>query len=331
MKMEMGMLELTFSMNPNQSMLSLSRSQIQKNSPSPKPKRNSQEIVDPSDIEPKFENSKEKDLQSDAESKKSKKGGKTTNVDSSFKDNRSMQSANSNNDNSEEDDEENEEGKDKNEGKTEEEIEKERQKLLDMEWNKKFNLRKSQKEPIDEAVQSEMKTNMIQRNREKKLGIKLWGLIGYCVFFVIFSILVFSHVNVAMFNMYNDSLQNNIEGITIQSNENEFINITELSSYREISRWLVDALPGVFDDEPKTADSTNYYFINDYNFVLERRIRICFRMAKEDIHKENNSPKDGNWDRKNGDSSIYKDTFVGKASGNTYTYISNGFHNKGSH
>lgn len=76
-----------------------------------------------------------------------------------------------------------------------------------------------------------------------------------------------------MLNMYNNALQNNIEGITIQSNLNEYINITELSSYEEMSNWLIAALPEVFD-VVKTVNTTNYYFINDYNFVLERRIKL---------------------------------------------------------
>lgn len=155
--------------------MSLSKSQMQK-SISPKPKQNS-EAIELSEIDAKLEDSKAKEIQSDADSKKSKKGVKTTNVDSSFKDHQSVQSFNSNYDDSE--DEEEEKKKDKNEGKTEEEIERERQKLMDMEWNKHFNLMKSQEEAVDEAAQSEMKANMMLRNKEKKLGVKLWGLIGY--------------------------------------------------------------------------------------------------------------------------------------------------------
>ena len=209
--------------------------------------------ANPDDIKLDLEESKVKEAQSDAESKKSRKGGKTTNFDSSHKGIVSQVSGLSGHGDSgfdidDDDDDQDDENRPNKKEKTEEEVEQEKQLLLKMEWNKSFSPEYFEEEDkVDDALQSEKQAYERQVKREKKLGKDLWALIGYIAFFAIFSYLVFSHVRVSMLNMYNDALKNNIEGVTIFAGNDHYINVTEVNSYNEISNWLTQALPNIID------------------------------------------------------------------------------------
>jgi hypothetical protein len=230
--------------------------------------------VNPNEVKLDMENSKEKEANYDSDGKKSKKGAKTTGIDSS---NRVMSQSGLSAGGSEFGDEEvenNSEAVAKKE-KTEEELEAEKQVLLKMEWNNTFHPDYfNEEERFHEANQSEKQAYERQVRTEKELGRKIWNLIGYIAFFAIFSYLVFSHVRVSMFNMYNDALKNNIEGVTVESQLDNFINITEVSTYQEMTDWLVYAMPFIIDTEREGTDGNPYYFINDYNYVLENRVRV---------------------------------------------------------
>lgn len=209
-------------------------------------------------------------------------------------------------------------------------MEAEKQILLKMEWNNTFSPEYfNDEERIDEANQSEKQAYERQVRVEKELGRKIWSLIGYIAFFAIFSYLVFSHVRVSMFNMYNDALKNNIEGVTVQSGVDNYINITDVSTYEEITSWLSEAMPYIIDTIRTGTDGKDYYFINDYNFVLKNKLRFCFKLTKEETNQNNGGPKPILWQRVN--KGIDTESFTGKASGFEYEYISNGFQNSGSH
>lgn len=217
---------------------------------------------------------------------------------------------------------------------TEEELEQEKQQLLTMKWNNHFTMDYfDEDKKIDENFQSEKQAYEKQVKKEMKLGNDLWALIGYIAFFAIFSYLVFSHVRVSMFNMYNDALKSNIEGVTIKSGDNKYINITEVRTYEEITNWLEVALPSVIDTERAGENGKLYFFINDYNYVLKRDIRACFRLAQESTDQySNGGPKPNIWRRSEESSkTLDKKTFTGATSGKDYVYIENGFRNSGSY
>lgn len=137
----------------------------------------------------------------------------------------------------------------------------------------------------DKTLESDNKAYERQVKREKKLGQDLWSLIIYVAFFAIFSYLIFSHVRVSMFNMYNDALKNNIEGVSIQSGD-DFINITQTNSYQQVADWIYNSLYGEIIIEycfqyatNETGGSTDectqyYYFINDYNYIINSNVRF---------------------------------------------------------
>ena len=158
--------------------------------------------------------------------------------------------------------------------KTDEEKEEERQLLLKMEWNQHFDPNYFiDDDNADDVLQSEKQIYERQVKREKKYGRDLWALISYIAFFAIYSYLVFEHVRVSMFNMYNDALQNNIEGVTILVGD-QYQNITQVSSFEEISDWLTTAYTYVFDTTLTSDSGKTYYFVNDYNFVLANSCRL---------------------------------------------------------
>jgi len=213
---------------------------------------------------------------SQVESKRSKKGQHPTNYDSSHRmpslqSSMSMPNESEMDGNSENPDEE---GTHKqNREKTEEEIEKELNKLLEMRWNKMFSLTVSEDvNETQEAEKSEVKSNKILKDREVKLGKKLWKLIGYIVFFALFSFLVFTHAEVSMLSMYNSSLRSSIEGVKaptfdLFSDSYNFINITEVTTYEDISSWMTFGLPTIFLSSPLIFEDNLYSFVNDYNLV----------------------------------------------------------------
>ena len=76
-----------------------------------------------------------------------------------------------------------------------------------MEWNQRFDPNYFiDDDNADNVLESEKEMYERQVKREKKYGRDLWGLIGYVAFFVIFSYLVFEHVEVKKFYIYNDRL-----------------------------------------------------------------------------------------------------------------------------
>jgi len=227
---------------------------------------------------------------------------------------------------SEGDDEKEDNEENGNKEKTEEELEAEKELLLKMEWNVEFTPEYfSEENQVDEAIQSEKQEYESTLKKEKELGKKLWSLIGYICFFAFFSYIVFSQVEVSMFNMYNDSLKNNLEGVYIQSNKNTYINVTELSDFVEVEDWIKLGLTTSFTaNDP----AKKYFFINDYNYALESSLRFCFSLAKKET-STGKGPKSAGWKR--GNNGIFTEPFIGKSSGFTYDYISNGFHAKSSH
>jgi hypothetical protein len=230
--------------------------------------------VNLNEVKLEMEDSKEKEANSDSDDKKSKRGAKTTGIDSSNKVMSQSALSAGGSEFGDEEVENNNEAVAKKE-KTEEELEVEKQVLLKMEWNNTFHPDYfNEEERFNEANQSEKQAYERQVRTEKELGRKIWNLIGYIAFFAIFSYLVFSHVRVSMFNMYNDALKNNIEGVTVESQLDNFINITEVSTYQEMTDWLVYAMPFIIDTEREGTDGKPYYFINDYNYVLENKIRV---------------------------------------------------------
>ena len=202
-----------------------------------------------------------------------------------------------------------------------------------MEWNQHFDPNYFiDDDNADDVMQSEKQIYERQVKREKKYGRDLWALISYIAFFAIYSYLVFEHVRVSMFNMYNDALQNNIEGVTILVGD-QYQNITQVSDFQEIVDWMSTAYTYVFDTYLEASDGKTYYFVNDYNFVLANSYRIWFRLAKENNDPNaDGGPRPRVWDRlSQDDSSLYTDTFTGSYSGYTYEYISDGFHGSGSY
>ena len=148
-----------------------------------------------------------------------------------------------------------------------------------MEWNQHFDPNYFiDDDNADDVLQSEKQIYERQVKREKKYGRDLWALISYIAFFAIYSYLVFEHVRVSMFNMYNDALQNNIEGVTILVGD-QYQNITQVSSFEEISDWLTTAYTYVFDTTLTSDSGKTYYFVNDYNFVLANSCRLWLKAS----------------------------------------------------
>jgi len=227
--------------------------------------------------------------------------------------------ANSDIDNEEDDDE----GAAKIDNKEEDEAI--RQELLKMDWNKEFSLDDFRdKNRVDEAVQSEREVLESNLRKEKELGKKLWSLIGYICFFGFFSYLAFSQVRVSMFSMYNDALKNSIEDPLVLTTEDVYHNITQLEDFREVREWISRGLTQIYE---VSADG-QYYFINDYNYIIEESLRFCFQRSKPETSK-GKGPVSAEWDR--GSGGVDTQDFIGDASGFEYKYTSDGFQGQGSH
>ena len=324
--------------------------------------------VNANDIKLKFEERKSLKNESDDESKKSTKKNANTNLESSTKrnqssiDGQSLADGKSFVDDSENLDEEDEDKKDNDE---EDQDYKNLADEIEI-WDKKFSPDYFIDDDFvdDKTLESDNKAYERQVKREKKLGRDLWSLISYVVFFAIFSYLIFSHVRVSMFNMYNDALKNNIEGVSVQSGD-EFINITQTSSYQQVVDWINSSLSqeiifeDCFDDVDENGEETdvcNYhgYFINDYNYVLNSNVRFCFNLAnnnsnpnsdvgpmpkildrrsiaqEEDLEDQNIFEKDAKTNSQQRRRKLFNQTDI-VVNGRTYQYISNGYQGDGSY
>lgn len=162
--------------------------------------------------------------------------------------------------------------------KTEDQEEAEKELLLKMRWKVNFTTEYFNEEnQVDENIQSEKEVHESKLKKERELGQKLWSLIGYIFFFGFFSYLAFSQIRVSMFNMYNDSLKDSIEGPLILSLDNVYSNITVLDEFVDLREWVVNGLPTILQEAEDPNDENvglGYFFINDYNYVIEEKMRF---------------------------------------------------------